>query len=181
MTCSRATLASLRSGIALVGVILGITTLAIFRLLRPGEEGTDSQRSKDSNTDMQKPPRPITKSELSGAVGGPGKDLYIAVKDPYNSKIDVFDVSSGDDFYGPGGPYHIFVGKNASHGLACSSTDPAKVTGDLSTLTAHQKDTHMQWHAKYLSKYPVVGFLVDDDAAGSETSSIVTEEAKKDE
>lgn len=83
----------------------------------------------------------------------------------------MFDVSKGSDFYGPGSPYHVFAGRNATHGLAKSSVDPSKVHGDLSKLTASERDTHMQWFAKYTSKYPQVGFLVDDDVGGEQKLS----------
>lgn len=127
--------------------------------------------------------RPITETELSKANGENDRSIYVGVKDPFGNKVTIFDVTSSKQFYGPGGPYHVFAGKNATHGLATSSTDADKVTGDLSDLTESQKDTHMQWHAKYSSKYPIVGYLVaDGTTATEETESIVTDsaEAKKD-
>lgn len=126
--------------------------------------------------------RAVTHSELAKSTGENGSNIFIALKDPFSDKITVFDVSPGRDFYGPGGAYHVFVGKNATHGLACSTVDPDKVEGDLSTLTESQKDTHLQWHAKYMSKYPVVGFLVSDDYKEDDTASTVTTDsaAKKD-
>lgn len=127
--------------------------------------------------------RPVTETELSKAKGENDQPIYVGVKDPFSDKVTIFDVTSSKQFYGPGGPYHVFAGKNATHGLATSTTDADKVTGDLSDLTESQKDTHMQWHAKYSSKYPVVGYLVADGATTTEeTESIVTDntESKKD-
>lgn len=124
------------------------------------------------------PERPVTLEELSKANGESGHPLYVAIKDPFSSKVTVFDVSAGSAFYGPGNPYHVFAAKDATYGLATTSTDPEKLIGDLSNLTQSQKDTHMQWHAKFASKYPIIGYLVH--ASEDDTSSAVTTDTKKD-
>lgn len=111
--------------------------------------------------------RPVRASELSVANGEDGSPIYIAVEDPFSSQITVFDMASGRDFYGPGGPYHVFAGRNATCGLAKSSVDPSLVEGDVTSLTATEKDTHAQWYAKYESKYPKVGYLVQDGEMGT--------------
>lgn len=116
-------------------------------------------------------PGPITAAELSKANGTNGAPLYIAVKDPFSTRVVVFDVASGADFYGPGGPYNVFVARDATHGLAKSSVDPKLVSGDLDKLSATEKDTHMQWFAKYTSKYPQVGWLELDQRAKSASTS----------
>ena len=72
----------------------------------------------------------------------------------------VLDVSFGGlDFYGPGGPYHVFAGTDASVGLAkMSLTD----TGDGATeLTEKEKKTLQDWKNSFLNKkkYPIVGRL----------------------
>jgi membrane-associated progesterone receptor component len=108
------------------------------------------------------PVRAIRALELSVCDGVDGAPLYIAVKDPRSAEVTVFDVSSGKDFYGPGGPYHVFVAKDATLGLARSSMDPASLAGSVDDLTAHERDTHVQWYDKYSGKYPRVGFLVPD-------------------
>lgn len=60
---------------------------------------------------------------------------------PYNGEKDmpvylavrgkVFDVTPGKNFYGPGGPYENFAGRDASRGLACGSFDEDMLTKDL--------------------------------------------------
>lgn len=122
-------------------------------------------------------PRPITESVLKEANGENGKPLYIAVKDPHSDKISVFDVSSGQDFYGPGCGYHVFAGRNATYGLATTCLDPQKQDGDINTLTQSQKDTHVQWYDKYISKYPVVGFLVSDVSGNGSSQEQETKKA----
>lgn len=108
--------------------------------------------------------RPIKQTELSIAKGDNDEHpLYIGVKDPYGEKTFIFDVASGLAFYGPGSGYHLFAGRDATYGLSTSCLDPEKQDGDISTLTASQKDTHIQWYEKYSAKYPIVGFLVPDD------------------
>ena len=51
--------------------------------------------------------------------------VYLAVRGK------VFDVSMGRNFYGPGGPYENFAGRDATRGLACGSFDEDMLTKDL--------------------------------------------------
>jgi membrane-associated progesterone receptor component len=80
------------------------------------------------------------------------------------AKGRVFDVSAGAAFYGPGGGYHFFCGRDASRGLAKSSLDVAtldeRVAGDLSGLTEEELGVLDEWCAKFEAKYPVVGTLL---------------------
>ncbi|CAN8063742.1 unnamed protein product [Agarophyton chilense] len=151
--------------------------LIIRQLMRKSILNDDQEmEASDRETAAE---RPITESELRKTNGEDGQKIYLALKDPFSTKITVFDVTSAKDFYGPGCPYHVFAGKNATHGLATTSTDPEKVTGDLSNLTEAQKDTHMQWHAKYSVKYPIVGYLVPNESpADHETDSVITQDAE---
>ena len=153
--------------------------ITIRSLVAPGKPPQQPEERSEVTTVTHDMSRPVTESELAAATGGNGKSLFVAVKDPHADRVSVFDVASGSDFYGPGGPYHLFAGKNATHGLALSSTKPEEVTGDLSKLTASQKDTHMQWYEKYVSKYPIVGYLVPDGYVQEEQSSL-SMESKKD-
>lgn len=75
----------------------------------------------------------------------------------------VFDVEAGRDFYGPGGPYAAFSGRDATMGLATMEVDPAK-WGPRRTsaeLSAAEADTLASWVARFRTKYRVVGFLND--------------------
>jgi len=84
----------------------------------------------------------------------------------------VFDVSSGRNFYGPGGPYQNFAGRDASRGLAHGSFDESMLTKDLDgpldpldDLTADHLESLRNWEERFSEKYLVVGKLV---AVGSE-------------
>ena len=55
-----------------------------------------------------------------------------------NGKI--FDVTKGKRFYGPGGPYSGFAGRDASRGLATFSVEP--VSDDYDDLRLLQIHTH---------------------------------------
>ena len=84
----------------------------------------------------------------------PSKPVLVALK----SKV--FDVSSARNFYGPGGPYQIFAGNDASFCLATSSLDPANLNRPFADIAEDDdKRTLDQWVQKFESKYPVVGTL----------------------
>lgn len=91
-----------------------------------------------------------------------GKDdpkVYLAVKGT------VFDVTAGKGFYGPGGPYENFAGRDASRGLALNSFDPSVLTpldeplDTLETLSSDELETLSNWASHFNNKYPVVGTL----------------------
>lgn len=157
---------ALRSQSALVNLSALVLVLIFARRLWQAAFGSTEDDGTSEAKEMaseQNPTRPVTHAELSRSRGEEGQPLYIAVKNPFGDETTVFDVSSGKDFYGPGSGYHLFAGRDATYALSTSCLDPAKLDGDISTLTAMEKDTHVQWYNKYSSKYPVVGFLVPDD------------------
>ena len=87
--------------------------------------------------------------------------VYLAVRGR------VFDVSPGRNFYGPGGPYENFAGRDASRGLACGSFDEDMLTknlhgplDELKDLDQGQLEALQDWEDRFLEKYLVVGKLV---------------------
>ncbi|KAL6012209.1 Bifunctional protein GlmU [Asimina triloba] len=79
------------------------------------------------------------------------KPIYVGVKGR------VFDVSAGKSFYGPGGPYCIFAGKEASRALAKMSKNEEDVCASLESLTEKEMGVLNDWERKFEAKYPVVG------------------------
>ena len=93
--------------------------------------------------------------------GTNGQPVYLAVRGR------VFDVTSGRNFYGPGGPYQNFAGRDASRGLASGSFDEDMLTkdlqGPLDTLTdlgPEELEALRGWEDRFNEKYLVVGKLV---------------------
>lgn len=87
--------------------------------------------------------------------------VYLAVRGR------IFDVSSGRNFYGPGGPYANFAGRDASRGLAFGSFDEDMLTKDLEgpldpldDFEADHWDSLKGWEERFSEKYLVVGKLV---------------------
>ncbi|KAI5948914.1 DAP1 [Candida theae] len=104
-----------------------------------------------------------------------GKDhakIFIAVKNR------VFDVSQGAAFYGPGGPYENFAGRDASRGLALNSFDPAVLTpldqpiDDLKDLSKLEKESLEQWEEHFENRYKVVGSLHENGTVPEEAQSL---------
>lgn len=88
----------------------------------------------------------------------------------------VFDVSSGRNFYGPGGPYQNFAGRDASRGLAFGSFDEDMLTADLQgpldkleDLGPEELEALKGWEERFEEKYLVVGRLV---AVGDEEKEV---------
>lgn len=73
----------------------------------------------------------------------------------------IYDVSARSEFYGPGGAYSAFSGKDASRALAKGSTEP-EVAADpnVDDLTADEKANLEEWASHYAMKYEVVGKVI---------------------
>lgn len=116
--------------------------------------------------------RTFTPPELKPYNGEKNMPVYIAVRGK------VFDVTPGRHFYGPGGPYENFAGRDASRGLACNSFDEDMLTKDLEGpldsldgLGSEEMESLQGWEERFSEKYLVVGNLLavgDNDAARPE-------------
>eukprot|EP01101_Sappina_pedata_P008014 TRINITY_DN4355_c0_g1_i1.p1 TRINITY_DN4355_c0_g1~~TRINITY_DN4355_c0_g1_i1.p1 ORF type:complete len:157 (+),score=77.81 TRINITY_DN4355_c0_g1_i1:59-529(+) len=110
-----------------------------------------------------KPFKEYTLEELAKYDGSDSDgDIYVAIKGK------VYDVTSRRGFYGKGGSYNIFAGKEASRALALGSLKKedvsAEVTSDLdsllSKLSADELETLEEWINSFESKYDVIGKVV---------------------
>jgi membrane-associated progesterone receptor component len=83
--------------------------------------------------------------------------IYIAANN------NVYDMSFGGvTFYGPGGPYHKFAGRDASRALALMSLDIKDVENtSIADCTEKQLSVMHDWIKTFeeRKKYPVVGRL----------------------
>ncbi|XP_076936544.1 receptor-like protein kinase HERK 1 [Bidens hawaiensis] len=83
----------------------------------------------------------------------PQKPLLMAIKG------QVYDVSQSRMFYGPGGPYSVFAGKDASRALAKMSFEDKDMNDDLTGLNVFELDALQDWAYKFMSKYVKVGTI----------------------
>ncbi|EFJ49803.1 hypothetical protein VOLCADRAFT_59178 [Volvox carteri f. nagariensis] len=94
----------------------------------------------------------FTASELLSFDGtDAAKPVYIAVKGT------VYDVSASREFYGKGGPYEAFAGRECARALAIMKVDLAECNDNLADCTEKQLKTLEDWIAKFNAKYAVVG------------------------
>ncbi|XP_015158873.1 LOW QUALITY PROTEIN: membrane steroid-binding protein 2-like [Solanum tuberosum] len=123
----------------------------------PSSDHGHHQRSRDFEEQTQALPPPVqlgevTEEELKEYDGSdPKKPLLMAIKG------QIYDVSQSRMFYGPGGPYALFAGKDASRALAKLSFEEKDLTGDISGLGAFELDALQDWEYKFMSKYVKVG------------------------
>lgn len=103
----------------------------------------------------------FTPPQLLPYNGNNSMPVYLAVRGK------IFDVTSGRNFYGPGGPYQNFAGRDASRGLACGSFDEDMLTEDLKgpldkleDLGSEEMEALKGWEERFNEKYLVVGKLV---------------------
>lgn len=68
----------------------------------------------------------------------------------------VFDVSRSAEFYGPGGPYSVFAGRDASRALATFSVEASQfkdTNDDLSDMTPSQMESIKEWEMQFLGQH----------------------------
>lgn len=150
-----------------------MTPLNVLLILLLGYTIYTTVRSVPPPTLPKEPPatvfRTFTPRTLLPFTGEDGKPIYFAVRGR------VFDVSNGRNFYGPGGPYENFAGRDASRGLACGSFDEDMLTKDLDgpldkldDLGPEEMEAMRGWEESFESKYLVVGNLVPVGQDGDE-------------
>ncbi|PIA45986.1 hypothetical protein AQUCO_01600328v1 [Aquilegia coerulea] len=97
----------------------------------------------------------LTKEQLKQFDGSDSnKPIYVAIKGR------IFDVTTGKSFYGPGGSYCMFAGKDASRALGKMSKNEEDVIDSLDGLTDKEMGVLDDWEKKFEAKYPVVGRVV---------------------
>ena len=93
--------------------------------------------------------------ELAAYDGSdPAKPLLLAIRGY------VYDVTRGRDFYGPGGPYEMFAGKDCTRALAKGAFDEELFTGDLEGLGDDELDALEDWIERFEVKYRRLGRLL---------------------
>lgn len=162
-----------RFGIESVLPYVVVAILAIFghffvnhldrrNLERQAAEVVEEEEEEDPD-----PPRNFTAGQLrsfDGTVDEKTRD----VKPTYMSVGGVvFNVSKGRDFYGPGGPYEMFAGRECGVALAKMSFDEAHVDdlAGVAELNFGERNELDGWVEKFQHYrcYPIMGRLVPDD------------------
>lgn len=96
----------------------------------------------------------FTFEDLRKFDGTDGRPVYVGAKGL------VFDMTTARDKYGPGGPYAVFAGRDASRALGKHSLDRADADNaswkDLSPAEVNALD---EWVAMFASKYQQVGTI----------------------
>ncbi len=99
--------------------------------------------------------RDYTLAELTGYDGSdPQKPLLIAIRG------QVYDVTRGRSFYGPGGPYGMFAGKDCTRALAKMAFDEELFTENVEGLDQDELDKLDEWIEMFEGKYRRIGRLL---------------------
>lgn len=99
--------------------------------------------------------RDYTLVELAQYDGSdPATPLLIGIRG------EVYDVTRGRSFYGPGGPYGMFAGKDCTRALAKVSFDEELFTGDIEGLDRDELDKLEEWIEMFEGKYRRIGRLL---------------------
>ena len=102
-------------------------------------------------------------AEYDGRPGSPG--LHLALLGV------VYDVSSGAQYYGPGGGYSFFAGRDASRAFVTGNFEPTGLVSDVSGLASADYLGLAEWTHFYQTDYRQVGVLAGRyyDQAGQVT------------
>ncbi|XWS50542.1 hypothetical protein CRYUN_Cryun12cG0095700 [Craigia yunnanensis] len=157
---------------------------AIYYVVTSLFGSSDDHHLRTRATEEQMEPLPppvqlgeIFEEELKQYDGSDSKKpLLMAIKG------QIYDVSQSRMFYGPGGPYALFAGKDASRALAKMSFEEKDLTGDISGLGPFELDALQDWEYKFMTKYVKVGTIktvpVTEGDGSGEASGATESDAK---
>lgn len=134
-------------------LLVGIITFLIYKIFKKNQPSAPTP----SEPELPKIRKDFTVQELKAYDGNqPDGRVLVAVNGT------VYDVTKGKRFYGPGGPYAAFGGRDASRGLATFSVTANENNeyDDLSDLTAAEMESVKEWEMQFKEKYDLVGRLL---------------------
>jgi membrane-associated progesterone receptor component len=153
--------------IGVMGILLGVIGWLLKELLFPGAAQPPVAAIAPRKR-VPVEPRDFSPEELRKMDGTNGNPVYVAVRGV------IYDVSSRATFYGPGGPYHIFAGRDAARALALGSLEEKDVASpypQLDDLQPSEMEALNDWIGSYQAKYEVVGHLIPPATAASSSPS----------
>lgn len=135
-------------------VLVAIITILVYKIFRSRQQPAAAPPPEPELPRLRKD---FTVAELRAFDGNqPDGRVLVAVNGT------VYDVTKGKRFYGPGGPYAAFGGRDASRGLATFSvtSNDAAEWDDLSDLSPMEMESVREWEMQFKEKYVLVGRLL---------------------
>lgn len=157
-------------------VLLLAIFFLLYKIFKSNNDSTPSVPSEPPLPRMKK--RDFTLTELKKYDGsGPDGRVLVGVLGK------IYDVTKGKRFYGPGGPYSGFAGRDASRGLATFNVSAINDEyDDLSDLKPSEIEQVREWELQFSEKYDFVGKLIrpgEEPTFYSDASDSDDEEDKK--
>jgi membrane-associated progesterone receptor component len=166
------------------GILILAILFLIYKIFKSDNDSSPKIQAEPPMPRLKK--RDMTLKDLRKYDGtGPEGRVLVAVLGK------IYDVTKGKRFYGPGGPYAGFAGRDASRGLATFNVDAINDEyDDLSDLKNSELEQVREWELQFSEKYEFVGKLMKpgeeptfySDASSDEeeeTTAKSTEEEKK--
>jgi len=155
-----------------------VLILAIIILIYKIFKSDDSQPSEPPPPPLPRmKKKDMTLTELKKYDGsGPDERVCVGVLGK------IYDVTKGKRFYGPGGPYAGFAGRDASRGLATFSVDAiTDEYDDLLDLKASEIEQVREWELQFSEKYDFIGKLIKPGEEPTFYSDASSEDEEEDE
>lgn len=135
-------------------VLLLAIFFLLYKIFKSNSDPTPSIPADPPLPRMKK--RDLTLTELK-KYDGEGDDGRVLV----GVLGKIYDVTKGKRFYGPGGPYSGFAGRDASRGLATFNVSAINDEyDDLSDLKPSEIEQVREWELQFSEKYDFVGKLI---------------------
>jgi len=165
--------------------LLLVICFLIYKLLKPESDSGPSVEYEPPLQPMKKrdyTPRQLKPFDGTKSEDNPEGRILIGVLGK------VYDMTKGKSFYGPGGPYSVFAGRDASRALATFEVHSvSEEYDDLSDLKQSELNEVKEWDLQFSEKYTLVGKLLKpgeqptsySDDEGTDDEAAIAEENRK--
>eukprot|EP00002_Diphylleia_rotans_P005171 TRINITY_DN14298_c0_g1_i1.p1 TRINITY_DN14298_c0_g1~~TRINITY_DN14298_c0_g1_i1.p1 ORF type:complete len:146 (-),score=27.58 TRINITY_DN14298_c0_g1_i1:255-692(-) len=138
-----------RNALLLIGASVG--GLLWYLLRNDEQESTAAPPPRVRETNIR-----LTREQLKRYNGSdPNLPIYVAVKGK------IYDVGMKNSFYGPGGAYSVFAGREANRGLALMSTQEEDAVPSTEGLGPESLEALDSWAEYFENKYHHAGMIID--------------------